>query len=187
MGKDILDTLIGVLVRPTSTIRSVCQERPIGWAIIVYLVVSLVSIVTMIEPGMLEELGLPDLGMPTIVVGGSIINIITLVIFTAICHVAASVLGGRGSYGGLFCGFAFAALPLIFAAPLAVIALLPTVGALLSGLGTFGIGVWSIILTILAVRENYLVSTGRAILIFLLPAVVLTVLGFLVMFLMFLV
>jgi hypothetical protein len=187
MEKGILDTLTGVLARPTSTIRSVCQQRSIGWAIIVYLAVSLITTVVWIEPGMLEELGLPALGMPAILVGSSIINIVMLVIFTAIYHVVASVLGGKGSYWGLFSGFGFAALPGIFVAPLAVIGLLPIVGDLLSGLGAFGVMVWSLILSILAVRENYLVSTGRAILIYLLPLAVLMVLGLIVMFLMLLV
>ncbi|MCL0034473.1 YIP1 family protein [Dehalococcoidia bacterium] len=185
MEKGIIETLGGVLARPISTIRSICEQRPIGWAIIVYLVVSLVTTVAWIKPGDLEGMGLPDLGMPGILVGSSIVNMVTLVIFTAIYHVAASVLGGRGCYGGLFCGFAFAALPGIFAAPLAVIGLLPTVGPLLSGLGTFGVGVWALVLGILAIRENCLVSTGRAILIYLFAPVVLFVVVFLVTFLMF--
>jgi hypothetical protein len=183
MEKGILDTLVGVLARPISTIRSVCQKRPIGWAIIVYLAITLVTTVVMVDPGMLAELELPDLGWPAILVGSTIINIVTLVVITAICHVVALVLGGKGGYWGLFCGFAFAALPGIFAAPLAVVGLLPVVGALLSGLGTFGIVVWSLVLSILAVRENYLVSTGRAILIYLLTFAVLMVLSFLVTFL----
>jgi hypothetical protein len=184
MEKGILDTLIGVLARPISTIRSVCEQRPIGWAIIVYLVVSVVTTVAWVEPGIFEELGLPAIGMPAILVGSSIINMVTLVIFTAICHVAAFLLGGKGRYWGLFCGFGFAALPGIFAAPLAVIGLVPVLGAMLSGLGNFGIGVWSLVLTILAIRGNYLVSTGRAILILLLPLVALMVLGLLVIALM---
>ncbi|MCL0056283.1 YIP1 family protein [Dehalococcoidia bacterium] len=168
MQEDILETLIGVLARPTSTIRGICQQRPIGWAIIVYLVVSLViSAITWIETGFydLEGMGLPDLGMPAVLVGSLIISIITLVISTAICHLVASLLGGRGSYSGLFCGSAFAGLPRIFTAPLAVIGMLPMVGPLLSGLGNFGVMVWSLVLSILAIRENYLISTGRAILI----------------------
>jgi hypothetical protein len=177
MEKGILDTLVGVLARPASTIRSVCEQRPIGWAIIVYLVISVVTAVTIIDPRMLEELGLPEVGMPAMLVGIPIINIVTLVIFTAIAHLVASLLGGKGNYWGLFSGFGFAALPNIFAAPLAVIGLLPMVGTLLSVLGSLGIMVWSIVLTILAVRENYLVSTGRrAILILLLPTVILVVL-----------
>ncbi|MFW0858693.1 MAG: YIP1 family protein [Dehalococcoidia bacterium] len=178
MEKGILETLVDVLARPTSTIRSICQQRPIGWAIIVYLVVSLVSTVVMIETGDLdlEGMGLPDLGMPAILGGTLIIGILTLVIFTALCHLAASLLGGRGGYWGLFSGFGFTALPGIFVAPLAVIGMLPIVGGLLSGLGTFGVSVWSLVLNILAIRENYLVSTGRAILIVLLPAVILIVL-----------
>jgi hypothetical protein len=181
MEKGILDTLVGVLARPISTIRSICQVRPIGWAIIVYLVISLVTAPVMVDPGMLAELGLPDLGWPAILVGWPIINIVSLVIFTAIAHLVASLLGGKGNYWGLFSGFGFAGLPYIFAAPLAVIGLLPMVGTPLSVLGNFGIIVWSIVLNILAVRENYLVSTGRAILILLLPIVILFLLSVLLL------
>jgi hypothetical protein len=184
MEKGIIEKLVGVLVRPTSTIRSICEQRPVGWAVVVYLIVGLITTVAWIDPGMLEELGMPDPGMPAIVVAFSIANIVTLVVGTAIGHLAALVLGGKGSYWGLFCGFGFAALPGIFAAPLAVIGLVPVLGAMLSGLGNFGIGVWSLVLTILAIRGNYLVSTGRAILILLLPLVALMVLGLLVIALM---
>jgi hypothetical protein len=178
MEKDIIDTLVGVLVRPTSTIRSICEQRPIGWAVVVYLVVGLITTITMVDPGMLEELGLPELGMAEILVGSLIASIVMLVVLTAIGHLlATSLLGGRGSYWGLFSGFAFAALPGIFAVPLAVIGLLPIVGDLLFDLGTFGIAVWSLVLNILAVRENYLVSTGRAILIYLPVFILSMVLG----------
>ena len=181
MEKGIIETLGGVLTRPISTIRSICEQRPIGWAIIVVLVVSVVSTVAWIDPGMLEELGLPDLGMPAIVALFSIISLVSLLILTAIYHLVSSVLGGRGTYGGLFCGSAFAGLPGIFAALLAAIGLLPIVGGLLSVLGSFGIWIWSLALGILAIRENYLISTGRAILIYLLAPVVLFVVFLLVM------
>ncbi|GFP21675.1 hypothetical protein HKBW3S43_01317 [Candidatus Hakubella thermalkaliphila] len=55
MQKGILEISMGVLTRPTSTIRSICQERPIGWAIVVYLVVNLVAA--------LASIGLGDLGV----------------------------------------------------------------------------------------------------------------------------
>lgn len=185
MQKGILEISMGVLTRPTSTIRSICQERPIGWAIVVYLVVNLVVA--------LASIGLGDLGFPegsvefssailagisiVFIIGIPIIGLLTLAVFTAIWHAVALVLGGKGSYGGLFSGFAFAQLPAIFTAPLAVIGLLPgIIGALLFGLGSIGLGLWSLVLSILAVRENYAVSTGRAILIYLLPVVVLLVL-----------
>lgn len=185
MQKGILEISMGVLTRPTSTIRSICQERPIGFAIVVYLVVNLVVA--------LASIGLGDLGFPEgrvefssailagisifFIIGIPIIGLLTLAVFTAIWHAVALVLGGKGSYGGLFSGFAFAQLPAIFTAPLAVIGLLPGItGALLFGLGSIGLGLWSLVLSILAVRENYAVSTGRAILIYLLPVVVLLVL-----------
>lgn len=186
MEKGVIETSVGVLARPKSTLRRISQERPIGWAIVVYLVVSLITTVAMTEPELFEVLGIADPGMPAMFVGSAIIGIVALVLMTAICHLLASVLGAKGSFGGLFSAFGFAALPGIFVAPAEVLGLLPVVGALLSGVGTFGVLVWSLVLTILAVRETYLVSTGRAILILLLPFVTLVVLSFfLVMVLMF--
>ena len=184
MENGIIETLGGVLTRPISTIRSICEQRPIGWAIIVALVVSVMTTVG-IDPGILEKLGLAELSMPAVVALFCIISLVSLLILTAIYHLAASMLGGRGTYGGLFCGSAFAGLPGIFAAPLALIGLLSTVGAVISGLGSFGIVVWSLVLGILAVRENYLISTGRAILIYILAPVVLFVVVFFVTFLLF--
>ena len=184
MQEGIFETLTGMLTRPTSTIRSICQQRPIGWAIVVYLVVCMVSGVSAIGLGFLEGAGLPDFGpfsiavyIPGMLVGTPIIGLLTLVVLAAICHGVASVLGGKGSYSGLFSGFAFAALPGIFSAPLTAISLpFGIIGTILYGLGSIGLSLWVVVLDILALRENYVVSTGRAILILLLPAVILLVL-----------
>jgi hypothetical protein len=108
--------------------------------------------------------------LPAIVLLGiPIICLLTQVIFTGTSHLVALGLGSKGSYSGLFCGFVFAVLPCIFFTPLLVIIglLLPIIGALFFSLGFFGVIVWSVVLSILAVRENYLVSTGKAILILL--------------------
>ena len=185
MKEGIVETLIGVIARPTSTIGSICQQRPIGWAIVVYLVVCLVSAFAAI--GLVFHLaGLPDFGAPPLtaavdipgtLVGTPIIGLLTLVVFTAIYHLVALVLGGKGSYWGLFSGFAFAALPGIFSAPLAAISLpLGTAGTGLYGMGTLALTLWVVVLYVIALRENYLVSTGRAILLFLLPVIILPLL-----------
>lgn len=177
-----------MVVRPTSTIRSICQQRPIRWAIVVYFVVCVVNALSAIGLGLPEGAGLPDLAPFSIsvriigtLVGTLIIGLLTLVVLTAIYHVVASVLGGKGSYSGLFSGFAFAALPSIFSAPLAAISLpLGIVGTILYGLGSIGLIVWVVVLVVIAIRENYLVSTGRAILIYLLPLILLVILSILI-------
>ncbi|MDI6814617.1 MAG: Yip1 family protein [Dehalococcoidales bacterium] len=179
MQEGIFETLIGILIRPTPTIRSICQQRPIGWAVVIYLVICLVSAVAAIGLGFFEEAGLPGLGrfsiavyIPGMLVGTPIIGLLALVVSVAIYHLVALVLGGKGSYSGLFSGFAFAALPSIFSAPLAVISLpLGIVGTMLYSLGSIGLSLWVVVLYVIALRENYAVSTGRAILILLLPAV----------------
>jgi len=182
MESGFFETLGGVITRPISTIRSICEQRPIGWAIIVVLVVSVITTIGM-DHGTLEALGVAGLGVPAVAALFFIINLISLLLLAAIYHLAASFLGGNGTFRGLFCGSAFAAMPGMFAAPLALIGLLSTVGAVISGLGSFGIVVWSLVLGILAVRENYLISTGRAVLIYLLaPVVAAVAIFFVVMF-----
>ena len=190
MKEGIVETLIGVIARPTSTIGSICQQRPIGWAIVVYLVVCLVSAFAAI--GLVFHLaGLPDFGAPPLtaavdipgtLVGTPIIGLLTLVVFTAIYHLVASVLGGKGSYWGLFSGLAFAALPNIFFAPLTAISLPLGIigGTILYGLGAIGLTLWIVVLGVIAIRENYVVSTGRAVLIYLLPLILLVILGILI-------
>ena len=74
------------------------------------------------------------------------------------------ILGGRGSYGGLFAGFGFAYLPAVFTVPVTFMALqLDSFGQGLSGMIGFGVAVWTIVLSVFAVQANNNFSTGRAI------------------------
>ena len=87
------------------------------------------------------------------------------------------ILGGRGSYGGLFAGLGFAYLPAVFTVPVTFMALqLDTFGQGLSGMIGFGVSVWTIILSVFAVQANNNFSTGRAIAALLIPLAVLFVL-----------
>ena len=84
--------------------------------------------------------------------------------FTAICWITSRILGGKGSYGGLFAGFGFAYLPAILTVPVTFMALqLDSFAQGLSGFIGFGIAVWTIVLSVFAVQANNNFSTGRAI------------------------
>lgn len=176
MQKDIFETVAGVLIRPTSTLGSICRQRPVGWAIVVYLVACLVSAISNIGLGFAGLPGLSALPMFKALVAILVVSILMFVIFTLICHGIALALGSQGSYGGLFSGLAFASLPTIFSAPLAAASLLlGAVGSLLYySLGVFGLTIWVMALSIIALKENYLISTmRRAVLILLLSTVAL--------------
>lgn len=169
--------MVSPIYRPTSTIRSVCQERPIGWAIVVCLVVGLITAIARINfwVAFFEDMGLPDLGMPTI----SILNIVRNAGSTH-CHLPSSRLGAgwEGELRRAFLGACLCRLAAYFSCSPGGhrAATSRRRSALRSGDFRDRGVVSRVVLHILAVRENCLVSTGRAILISLLSSVVLMVL-----------
>ncbi len=87
-----------------------------------------------------------------------------------ILHLGAVIFGGRGSYTTL------AYLVSLFYVPLgiagAVVALIPCLGALIS----LAIGIYSIVLTVRALKVNYQLTTGRAVGAYFLPTLVILLL-----------
>ena len=88
--------------------------------------------------------------------------------------VTSLILGGRGSYSGLFAGLAFASVPTVFSLPANLLA---SQFWLLSGIVGLGIFAWTLVLTVFAVQENNNFSTGRAIAAVFIPLGILFVLA----------
>lgn len=177
MQENILSVSIGVLARPVTTLRWICEQRPVVWAIIINLFTGLISAALQVSQsdtyGAL--LGAQIISLPPGVwfIIASLLGLLGLVIGAAFYHFVAFLLGGRSTYGGMFSAMAFSSLPGIFAAPLALLSvLLGLAGSFLSGLGGFGLGIWTIALLVISIRENYQFSTGRAIVAFLIPFLV---------------
>ena len=103
-----------------------------------------------------------------------LIGVPVLAFFTAIFWVMSLILGGRGSYSGLFAGLAFASVPTVFSLPAN---LLVSQFWLLSGIVGLGIFAWTLVLTVFAVQENNNFSTGRAIAAVFIPLGILFVLA----------
>ena len=98
---------------------------------------------------------------------------------SAILHLAAAFLGGRGEAVGLFCSLGYAGLPQLFLIPAAALAT-----CLPSGLRTITLAaaltlllVWSFILKLLAIRGCYSFSTSTSFLVLLSPLVALMALA----------
>ena len=176
-----LETCIGVIFVPVPTMRTIVRSRPIGWALIVIVAISVAQVIAgaaSLDPSDFDDAAWvqgPLQGFS--IVGGPALAIAVVAFFTAICWLMSRILGGRGSYGGLFAGLGFAYLPAVFTVPVTFMALqLDTFGQGLSGMIGFGVSVWTIILSVFAVQANNNFSTGRAIAALLIPLAVLFVL-----------
>jgi hypothetical protein len=180
-NQGFLETCIGVIFVPVQTMRTIVRRRPIGWALIVVIVIAIAQGITgaaSLDPADFDNADWvqgPLQGFS--IVGGPAFAIVGVAFFTAICWIASRVLGGKGSYGGLFAGFGFAYLPAVFTVPVTFMALqLDAFTQGLSGFIGFGIAVWTIVLSVLAVQANNNFSTGRAIAALFIPLAVFFVL-----------
>lgn len=95
-------------------------------------------------------------------VGDAVIGAVSFLIGIGAVHLVARWLGGRASFSAALSTLGLASTPLLLYAPVYVVAALTGLAGL-ALLAMFGLGIWSIVLDVLAVRETYGVSTGRAI------------------------
>ena len=164
------DTVFGVFLKPAPTMKSIVRRRPIGWAAVIIAVVLIAHGLiraTSLEPSDFEVDWLQRLYWTLLVIGGPAVGMVAVAIFTAVCWGMSRILGGRGSFGGLFSGLGFAFLPAVLTIPLSFMDLqLDALGesfswaAVLVGLA---VAVWTIILSVFAVQASSNFSTGRSI------------------------
>ena len=166
--QNFLGTCVGVIFNPVPTMRIIVRRRPIGWALIVIVVISFAQAIATsasFDPSDFDDVELvqgPLQGFS--IVGGPALAIAGVAFFTAICWIMSRILGGKGSYGGLFASFGFAYLPAVFTVPVTFMALqLDSFGQGLSGFIGIGIAVWTVVLSVFAIQASNNFSTGRAI------------------------
>ncbi len=187
-NQNFLGTCVGVIVNPIPTMQAIVQRRLVGWAVIVIVIVSIaqgIAGAAAVNPADFEDAEwLQGTVQGFSIVGGPVFGIAFCAFFTLICWVMSLILGGRGSYAGLFAGFGFAYLPALFSVPVSLMSLqLGPVAQGLSGLFGLAIAVWSLILAIFAVQANNKFSTGRAIAAVLIPfAIIFFLLAILIIF-----
>lgn len=192
-GEGPLETAVGVLTSPVSTLRGLAAEPRVGWAIGLVVVLGLVSAVEMAgvlaspEPapfGPAAPAPLEQLRWLALIGGAIFLPLLFLgfvAVWSAILHGLARLFGGEGRYRAVFTTVGFASTPQVFTVVGTVLSVtLGLAGDVLSGLLSVGLGVWTAILTVIAVRASHGLSTGRAVAVYLIPLAVLIVLGILV-------
>lgn len=167
-----LDLIYQLLVHPREALRTVTRGERLSQSGAVWLfVIFITSLSSIIEgPGFVTVFGLCLLGFAMI-----------LILHSAIIDYAASMIGGRGTAKGITAGFMMATFPYAFS----------VFGTLLSASGADGVSgflgflivVWSFVLDVLAISENYGFSTGKSVLVALIPLLFIVVFFLCLMFL----
>lgn len=177
----VLDYLYGVLFAPVQTLKRITKKKPLVLALAVYLIVSwLTSISPFLAMGEITPFPLRSANLISGLAVMSLIAIpfalISIFVLCGFYHLLAKWLFKlEGEYRGIVSAVGFADFPFIFFAPFSLFNNLVggITGALIYGLVAFALSVWVIILHIIAIRENYSTSTGKAVAVYFIPLVIL--------------
>lgn len=184
----LVDLLYQVLASPSKAFGVVSERRPLGWAILTAIFISVVSALILLPnpPELVEvilDLERRRLSLVSVTPIWVIIFLVALLIQAGFFHMVALLLRGRGSYLGMFCGVCFACFPLVFSAPLALLrALLDSrSGNLLYYVLSLVFFLWILLLYVIAIRQNYDFSLKRSVATCFAPAFVVIVIPLLVL------
>lgn len=186
---NFFEDIYGLIVEPIKTLgRLTREEKPVGLALGFFLVAQLLtgllstgSGIDQLDYGALSQWGsleqLDQVLSGLMAVMGLVVLVLSLIMLfvqAGLFSLLAELLGGQANGKGLLVGLAFSALPgLLIATLIAGINLLGFKGIgleVISGLVLLG---WTSFLQVLSIREGAAVTTGKAILIYLLPVAVL--------------
>jgi hypothetical protein len=192
----LIDTWMEAFTKPREETyaRIVAQPRANAtnaflWVFIASLLTSLVSLVAslggqmetfrqMLPPEIANQLPSgadASVGIGTIICGapvGAVFAVIVFAISTALIQWVAKLFGGIGTFDKLAYAFSSVVVPYsIVASILALLGIIPYVG-ILTGLISFALSIYLIVLEVLAVKAVHRLDTGKAIGAVLLPALV---------------
>lgn len=186
-----LEIVYGVLFEPVRTMKKVAENPPLTAALLSFTIISLLGAVM----GLLAfskflsqgyDAGIDQLlpGAQVLVPAGLFIGLIFSYIkwfcYSAIINLVAELLGGRGSARGVFAAFGLAGLPLILIIPFQFLTYWYGTGVsavtVLLMLVWLVLGIWSGIIFVIGIREVHALSTGRSVLVLLIPCLALVLL-----------
>ncbi|HIJ06655.1 MAG: hypothetical protein XE11_0137 [Methanomicrobiales archaeon 53_19] len=170
MSLSFIETFRGMIASPGETIRKSSSGTLTDSIIYFLIVIFIYSVLTTI----IEQFVGPVLPIPFspgadiaaaigFIVALVIFGTITLLIAGAIIHICAKIVGGKGDYTATVRAFSLSETPM------AAIGWIPFIGFLAS--------IWGFILMILGIREYHGISTIRAVIAVLLPAIVIIILA----------
>ncbi len=169
---DILELLYGIMAKPAATMERLANRPPVGAALVVFTVSTIISTLVVARDVPFYGHGIPNLGALAglATAAGLIFAYGGWFIGTAVIHLWAELLGGRGRALALFSAAGMLSFIQLFNVPAAVIA--KAVGDWFSNMVSLAVFGWLVVLYVISVKTIYRISVGRAIAALLLPVIV---------------
>lgn len=164
----------GVVVRPQATLAYVCRERKVLWGVWLLAFFSLSGALAAwaIPQPEMERL-LPISGHLFRNIYGPIVLVATPLGFLSAAfgyHVVARWFKAQGTFRSLFAGYMMAGVPGVLIVPFQLLPLVAgQAGTAVATIVSVGVTIWVAALDFLAVKVNYNLTTGKAVVIFLIP------------------
>jgi|GEM_PF-6458127 len=165
--QEALKRIPQVITEPVAAFQALRERPAILVSIVLYLISDAALSLVSYEFDPSGWMGFPDATEPISVepswtVRGAILNLIGIVIGVALIRLAGKLLGGSGTFQGLFTTSAFALVPTVLQAPAYLLS--TALGASDVDMVSYtAVMIWSLVLGVLAIRETERVSTGRAV------------------------
>lgn len=176
-----LELVYGVLFEPVVTFQRVVQQLPLGQTILIFTLVNVIVCVlnAFLAPHFIgyQETGrlamLTKAMAPALAGAGLLFQYAKWFVYSALLHLLAELLGGRGRAVGVWVIAGLASLPAIFLAPVELLLFLCGVTGFILSLLTYLLGfvvlVWGAVLLVIGLRQEHGLSTGRAVTVVFLP------------------
>lgn len=164
------DVIYGVFFEPRATLRSLSEEKPLAPAIATFIMVAVFNLI--IYRGIILQNDYSLDGMHNFLwlwqVFGALFSFFMLFVMAGLFSLLSELFYKKNNASGLLVCLGFASLPGVLGPPLyygTVLMDIQWLGVICSIL----VGIWTLVLQVLSLREALEISTGRAVLLFLLP------------------
>lgn len=177
-----LEIVYGVLFEPVQTMQKAAENPPLVTALVIVTILSLLgTIMGLLTFARVFSQSLDSGGIlpatRSLVPVGAVIGLVFSYVkwfgYSAILHLVADLLGGRGSARGVFAAAGLAGLPHILLVPFQFLGywygLENLAVSVLLLLASLAIWIWSSIILVVGLRETHRFSTGRSVLVFIIP------------------
>ena len=181
------ERIIGVIMSPGETLRQTAESELWKEGLIIILLTSVLKWLSQLEApeqrllGQLERLTGSSVDQFSSALDSPIAaffsslsgDLISWVLGGLLFFLFAKLFKGQGTIPGMLAGLGYASTPFFLGAPLMAVTSGGIAGYLLSSAIGFATAIWVAVLQIIAIRESQQISTGGAIVTFIIPGILL--------------
>lgn len=172
-GRNFLELFYELIFHPREGFRAAADNPPYGGAVGLVLGIYLLDFLADASTGAMDFLGLTRDIWVLFGLSGMVIVAVAWFMQAAVVHFLAGVFGGQGQAGVIFCLLGLAGAPLIFLPPVKLLVAAAKLSGILVTAASVSLAAWAVVLAVLAVKETYRFTFGRAAAVVLIPGVAL--------------